>query len=285
MPSSPVPRITSTTSRLTAVPTKLLESTRYVLASREPHPYTDEWMTSEQATEFLLSDRKPPSKHKLYAQCLMCANVFTKPVTKFRAARAACENLNHTCCNACSAQYRSLGTQVELSCGTCGKRFAEWQSSVEKKRAKGQTEFFCCSECYGVHRSKTYVGDLHPTSTLRDYNCDHCGETFKRSPYRAGRQDHQFCNVECYRGWLTGRPTRKGTGRRGERSYPAEFKAARRTMLPAPCVVCDKPALDLHHRDGNIEHNEPENLAPVCRKCHMRHHHQEPNPLLSPSSE
>lgn len=38
-------------------------------------------------------------------------------------------------------------------------------------------------------------------------------------------------------------------------------------------VLCErclrKPAVDRHHRDDNIENNEPGNILLVCRKCHM----------------
>ena len=39
----------------------------------------------------------------------------------------------------------------------------------------------------------------------------------------------------------------------------------------ATCQECGgRPAVERHHRDGNPLNNAPENLALVCRRCHMR---------------
>jgi len=33
-----------------------------------------------------------------------------------------------------------------------------------------------------------------------------------------------------------------------------------------------KGSLDVHHRDGDKEHNEPDNLMTVCANCHRELH-------------
>lgn len=36
------------------------------------------------------------------------------------------------------------------------------------------------------------------------------------------------------------------------------------------CTECgSKPAVERHHRDGDTENNAPDNVTPVCRRCHM----------------
>lgn len=35
------------------------------------------------------------------------------------------------------------------------------------------------------------------------------------------------------------------------------------------CENCWKPALDRHHKDGNTANNIRENIAFLCRRCHM----------------
>lgn len=43
--------------------------------------------------------------------------------------------------------------------------------------------------------------------------------------------------------------------------------------LPRVCVICGSDNLvAVHHIDRNREHNTPDNLAPLCRECHMRIH-------------
>lgn len=45
-------------------------------------------------------------------------------------------------------------------------------------------------------------------------------------------------------------------------------RAARKYQL-GPCQRCGKPASDRHHKDGDTGNNEPENIAILCRGCHM----------------
>lgn len=44
---------------------------------------------------------------------------------------------------------------------------------------------------------------------------------------------------------------------------------ARRRYALGPCVLCGAPGCDRHHKDGNTGNNVPENIAVLCRKCHM----------------
>lgn len=36
------------------------------------------------------------------------------------------------------------------------------------------------------------------------------------------------------------------------------------------CEVCGARAIDRHHRDKNPLNNNPENIQPLCRRCHMQ---------------
>jgi hypothetical protein len=36
-----------------------------------------------------------------------------------------------------------------------------------------------------------------------------------------------------------------------------------------PCEECGKPGIDRHHKDGDVGDNARENVAILCRKCHM----------------
>lgn len=61
-------------------------------------------------------------------------------------------------------------------------------------------------------------------------------------------------------------------------SPAADVRAGRRTARrtfrdPTPCTVCGAVAnLVRHHRNENTSDNSPENIAWLCRSCHMRHH-------------
>jgi transcriptional regulator with XRE-family HTH domain len=38
------------------------------------------------------------------------------------------------------------------------------------------------------------------------------------------------------------------------------------------CVYCGGKAIEVHHKDGSKSNHEPDNLIPVCHKCHMKIH-------------
>lgn len=51
-----------------------------------------------------------------------------------------------------------------------------------------------------------------------------------------------------------------------------EAKRARaQRMFPlGKCELCDKPAVDRHHKDGDTGNNKPKNVQRLCRRCHMK---------------
>lgn len=47
------------------------------------------------------------------------------------------------------------------------------------------------------------------------------------------------------------------------------------------CPGCDRTrnevvTIDVHHRDGNAENNDPSNLVALCRRCHLGEQHDRP---------
>lgn len=44
---------------------------------------------------------------------------------------------------------------------------------------------------------------------------------------------------------------------------------ARRYYPLDKCELCGAPATDRHHRNGDHRDNRPENIAGLCRRCHM----------------
>lgn len=100
-----------------------------------------------------------------------------------------------------------------------------------------------------------------------------CGVSIQRpdgiSPRRW--QERQFCSRACSnrRGhtslWGENNPAWKGEG---ARKNTKRRRAMRRYSL-GDCERCGKPAVDRHHRDGDPGHNEPENVAFLCRRCHL----------------
>ena len=262
-------------------------STRYALILGEIPLNFEGWMTSEQARAWLLSDAMPPTRrHKVVMKCPVCGETFSHAPSKLRAQRRSCEELIHTCSNKCMGVMRTWTMTQVLTCQECGKEYRLSKSERARRVARGDTGSFCSNECYGKYRSRTFVGEKHHNYSKVTLVCTHCAKEFLRAEGAAKtyRTTNPFCTKACYAAWLTGRATQKDTGRGSLRSYPPEFKRMRKEMLSkeALCVVCMFPARDLHHRDGDPENNSTQNLVPVCRRCHRRHHEGPPHPALSP---
>lgn len=60
--------------------------------------------------------------------------------------------------------------------------------------------------------------------------------------------------------WSGDNVSKKGGQARCRRLYPDI----------GPCVLCGDTYSERHHIDGNTANNEPENIAVLCRRCHMK---------------
>lgn len=47
-------------------------------------------------------------------------------------------------------------------------------------------------------------------------------------------------------------------------------RACRKFVNIGPCKECGNPKSERHHVDGNTANNSEENIAILCRRCHMR---------------
>lgn len=59
--------------------------------------------------------------------------------------------------------------------------------------------------------------------------------------------------------WKGDAVSTKGGRSRALRAYPEI----------GPCSACGDEPAERHHRDGDTTNNAPENIAVLCRKCHM----------------
>ena len=91
--------------------------------------------------------------------------------------------------------------------------------------------------------------------------CDVCGRMFLMKPSTTGRLCSRRCAADAQRGTGEGRAYRKLMGRH-EHRVVAEQKLGR--PLARGEVV--------HHIDGDIHNNAPENLAVMTQGEHMRLH-------------
>lgn len=82
---------------------------------------------------------------------------------------------------------------------------------------------------------------------------------YKQSPEHVAKR--QRCGERHHR-WK-GDDIEERSGRtRAERAFP----------VLGECADCGAPALDRHHHDENTANNDPSNIVPLCRSCHVRRH-------------
>lgn len=103
--------------------------------------------------------------------------------------------------------------------------------------------------------------------------CACCGRLMERKRMSNGEllsllhfSRQKYCDRYCMaKDWMrrtqsTGNPS-------------AARSMARRRKAAGQCERCGKEnARDVHHKDGNPQNNDPENLERICRGCHNRHH-------------
>ena len=95
---------------------------------------------------------------------------------------------------------------VELTCDHCGIKYKLMPSEARKKLS--QKHHFHSPVCYTEWR----IGKKIETKRVAGYTelvCDQCGITYPLLASEAKKklnQAHQFCTVDCYIRWKTGRP-------------------------------------------------------------------------------
>lgn len=88
--------------------------------------------------------------------------------------------------------------------------------------------------------------------------CLNCGEEIVNKAW-------SFCSPRCAK-WESNNPQWKD---REATENTARERARTRHPELGICVMCDKPARDRHHIDGDVYNNEESNIMMLCRRDHM----------------
>ena len=94
--------------------------------------------------------------------------------------------------------------------------------------------------------------------------CERCGQEMTRQRFGSRLEDasgfkrRRFCSLSCAN--TRGNWGASSTARRRE-----AHKSVRQN-----CERCGRkrPRMHVHHKDGNFQNNEPENLQTLCPSCH-----------------
>jgi hypothetical protein len=111
--------------------------------------------------------------------------------------------------------------------------------------------------------------------------CAQCRTVFSRY-VRPSLPRPMYCCARCRNKHIASRPDVKGAkaaARRGEKSIwwkgdaiaerSGRTRALRAFPEKAPCEACGAERSERHHKDGNTKNNAAENVARLCRRCHM----------------
>lgn len=130
-------------------------------------------------------------------------------------------------------------------CIVCNKEF---------KHYTWDKQLYCSKECY-----YKLIKEKKPK-----HNCASCGEEIEVSKYRNTRNEEYYCNRDCYN---KRRKISLKRLKRGTKYYDNLLNNSK-----CKCGVLDKYLLQIHHKDGNHNNNEPNNLEIVCANCHIKRH-------------
>lgn len=103
--------------------------------------------------------------------------------------------------------------------------------------------------------------------------CAYCGKPMERKRLSNGQlmswlhyNKQKYCNKECMRAAFKEMP-KVGT------SWMTVHYHARNLLPNGCCEICGSNRnVDVHHKDGNPQNNNQNNLQRLCRSCHMKAH-------------
>lgn len=167
-----------------------------------------------------------------------------------------------------SNKYRKIET---VKCENCSSNF-----EIRAKYKREETKF-CSQKCNAQYKSKKsniVVG------------CTLCG--IKIEKIKSLSKGNNFCSMRCKNKFH--RMAMKGSGNPryvdGRNTKPYHegwntgFKEHIRELHGRKCILCSieeeklKFKLDIHHIDFDKQNPKLENLAPLCKKCHLGKAHK-----------
>jgi hypothetical protein len=149
---------------------------------------------------------------------------------------------------------------VELVCTQCGKRFLRLKKQHDFAFKRGAQKVLCSRECFSLSQKNGI-----------EMPCSVCGKIVYKKPSRTKKSISGliFCSKSCANG--SHNSLRSGENHPNWINGIGSYRERAFKQYGKKCTVCGydiEPVLEVHHRDGNREHNEIENLDVLCPTHH-----------------
>jgi len=177
-------------------------------------------------------------------------------------------------------------------CEWCGKEFER-----HKSKTKQSDHIYCSDECEGKRRTHEWEPEQQAgwSGGKHEYECDQCGETVLRYPYKVEQCEHTFCSYSCQGQWVS--ENKSGSDHWHYRGndpvqYGQNWTSKREEAIKRDdeqCVDCGMTRQKHHDEYGSdieVHHIKPvktfsdvdeahklKNLVTVCTQCHHNREH------------
>jgi hypothetical protein len=149
---------------------------------------------------------------------------------------------------------------VKVVCSQCGLAFDRLKKQQDFAVKEGTKKFLCSRKCQSAsQRNGKYVP------------CSVCGKQVYKNLSRLGYSDSglMFCSKSCANGFNN--EQRSGENHPLWTNGLGSYRDRALKHYGANCTICGysiEAVLEVHHRDGNREHNSIENLDVLCPTHH-----------------
>lgn len=153
--------------------------------------------------------------------------------------------------------------KIEVKCGYCGHMFLQEAKRVNHNASIGNKNY-CSKECHGLSKTRS-----------NSYSCICCGKEVLRTPgqMHKNKSDRVFCTRSCATRFNNSY-YKKAENNPNYVGGLSDYRERALLYYGPKCSVCGydiESVLEVHHRDGNRENNEIENLDVLCPTHHKEY--------------
>jgi hypothetical protein len=146
---------------------------------------------------------------------------------------------------------------IEIQCDYCNKPYTKEKKLVNINKKKNHKNY-CSPEC-------RKLGSTNKVT----FKCDYCGKEKTQSRYSYDRsKGGHFCSSSC------AATVNNSLYRKNFKDGKSSYRGKAFNYYGAKCSVCGydtEIVLQVHHRNGNRNNNEIENLDVLCPTHHVEY--------------